>query len=187
MGISPHHVTRRNLITRVAGRAAALALTRADSTPAAGEEISRNNEAIHQEVLFDSSAKRVFATLTDSARFEDVIQLSAAMKSGMALGEKPTLIHAVEGGTFTLYRGHIIGRQIELVPAKRIVQAWRVVDWDPGIYSVAKFVLEDQGQRAKLVFDHTGFPQTMAQHLADGWQANYWEPMAKLFASEGPG
>jgi activator of HSP90 ATPase len=37
------------------------------------------------------------------------------------------------GGAFSLFGGHIVGHQIELVTNERIVQAWRVVDWSPGV------------------------------------------------------
>ncbi|HTD84272.1 MAG TPA: SRPBCC domain-containing protein, partial [Gemmatimonadaceae bacterium] len=73
----------------------------------------------------------------------------------------------------------IIGRHLELVPDKRIVQAWRVVPWDPGIYSIARFQLNGQDSKTTIVFDHTGFPNGLGQHLADGWHQNYWEPLRK--------
>jgi activator of HSP90 ATPase len=108
-----------------------------------------------------------------------VTKLSAAMQSGMALGNKPTEISREEGGLFSLFGGHIVGRHIELVPNERIVQAWRVATWSPGVYSVAKFELTGQGSATKLAFDHVGFPEGQGQHLAEGWKANYWEPLEK--------
>ena len=149
---------------------------------AGAEEISHTGEAIHQEVVFKASRKRVYEALTDTKQFDKVIQLSAAVKSGMALGNSPTAISREVGGAFSVYGGHILGRQIELVPNERIVQAWRVVVWSPGVYSIAKFELTEQGSDTKLVFDHTGFPDGQGQHLADGWKANYWEPLAKYLA-----
>jgi activator of HSP90 ATPase len=110
------------------------------------------------------------------------MQLSEAMRSGMAPAGKPTEISREVGGTFTIYGGHIIGRHLELLPSERIVQAWRVVDWNPGIYSVAKFELTPEGSGTKIVFDHTGFPVGLAPHLAAGWNANYWEPLRKFLA-----
>jgi len=92
---------------------------------------------------------------------------------------KPTQISREAGGTFTLFGGHIVGRHLELVPNERIVQAWRVVTWSPGVYSIAKFELTEQGSSTKLVFDHVGFPDGQGQHLAEGWKANYWEPLEK--------
>jgi len=81
---------------------------------------------------------------------------------------------------FILFGGHIIGRQIELVPNERIVQAWRVVDWEPGVYSIAKFELREQGSGTKIVLDHMGFPKGLGEHLAAGWRSHYWEPLEKF-------
>jgi len=143
------------------------------------DEVSRTAESIHQEPIFKANPKRVYEALTDEKQFEKVTQLGGAMQSGMAPGHKRTQIGQEPGGSFTLFGGHIIGRQIELVPNERIVQAWRVADWDPGIYSIVKFELTKQGSDTKIVFDHTGFPRGKGQHLADGWKANYWEPLEK--------
>lgn len=98
------------------------------------------------------------------------------------LGNSPTNISRDLGGPFTLFRGHIIGRHVELVPGQRIVQAWRVVTWDPSVYSIVKFELNAQGSGTKLVFDHTGFPVGLAKHLADGWKDHYWEPLQKYLS-----
>jgi len=83
------------------------------------------------------------------------------------------------GSAFMLFGGHIAGRQIELVSNERIVQAWRVVTWSPGVYSIARFELKEQGSSTKLVFEHVGFPEGQGQHLAEGWKVNYWEPLEK--------
>jgi len=147
------------------------------------EEISRTAEAIHQETVFKADRKRVYDALTDADQFSKVTQLSAAAKSGMALGSDATKISREPGGPFALFGGYISGRQIELVANERIVQAWRVGSWDAGVYSIAKFSLSEQGSDTKLIFDHTGFPVGKADHLADGWKVNYWEPLAKFLAS----
>ena len=94
----------------------------------------------------------------------------------------PAEISRDVGGAFTCFGGHIVGRHVELVPNERIVQAWRVVTWDPGVYSIAKFELKEQGSKTRLMFDHTGFPHGKAEHLADGWKQNYWEPLRKYLA-----
>jgi activator of HSP90 ATPase len=73
----------------------------------------------------------------------------------------------------------ITGRHIELVPNERLVQAWRDKAWAPGVYSIAKFQLNDEGSNTRLVFDHTGFPQGEADDLAAGWKSHYWEPLRK--------
>lgn len=174
--------TRRQLA------AAALALGGFGAVPlriraSSEDSISHSAETIHQEPMFQASRKRVYEALTDARQFDKIVQLSGAMQSGMALGKKPTEISRQVGGAFSLFGGHIIGRQIELVPDQRIVQAWRVVDWLPGVYSIAKFELAEQGSGTKIIFDHTAFPEGQAQHLTEGWKANYWEPLQKYLAS----
>ena len=62
------------------------------------------------------------------------------------------------------------------------MQAWRVGSWEPGIYSIARFELVEQGSGTKIVFDHMAFPKGDGEHLAAGWKMNYWEPMEKLLA-----
>jgi hypothetical protein len=38
----------------------------------------------------------------------------------------------------------------------------------------------ESGGETKIKFDHTGFPKGQAEHLAEGWRGNYWEPLAKV-------
>ena len=91
-------------------------------------------------------------------------------------------IHREVGGTFSVFGGHIIGRNLELVPNRLIVQAWRVVDWPEGIYSLARFELTAQVAGTRLQFDHTGFPSELAEHLEAGWRDHYWAALRKYFA-----
>jgi activator of HSP90 ATPase len=147
-------------------------------------EISHANAAIHQEVDFAAGPSLVYATLTGAERFDKVVQHSAAMNTAMkkVLGTAPTQIEPVVGGGFSLFGGYVTGRFLELVPDTRIVQAWRAGSWPPGAYSIAGFVLSASGAGTKLVFDHRGFPSEQADHLAEGWHRNYWEPLAKVLA-----
>ena len=129
---------------------------------------------IHQEVTIPASADRVYAALTESAQFAEVT------------GGAPAKIDAVEGGAFSCFGGAIEGRNIELVPGRRIVQAWRVcvgaAKWDDGVYSIVKFELEDAGDSTKLILDQDGFPEDTREHLEGGWHKMYWEPLAKYLA-----
>jgi activator of HSP90 ATPase len=140
---------------------------------AGGEEISRNAESIHQEVVFKANRKRVYEALTDAEQFTKVVRLSKAP------GGPAAVISKEAGGAFSAFGGYITGRHIELVPNERIVQAWRAGGWEAGKYSIARFELKEQGEQTKLVFDHTGFPNGDAEHLLEGWNTNYWEPLRK--------
>src|SRR5579863_6820527 len=173
--------TRRQAMAGVAAAFGGLALDATEAWAAAEEEVSRTAESIHQETIFKASRKRVYEALTGTQQFDKVIQLSGVMQS-MPPGGKPTQISREVGGAFTLFGGYITGRHVELVPSERIVQAWRAGSWAPGVYSIARFELVEQGSGTQIVFDHTGFPKGLGEHLAAGWKAHYWEPLAKLLA-----
>lgn len=131
--------------------------------------ISHTSESIHQEVILKGTRKRVYEALTDEKKFSQVTDF--VMKGAS------TEISREAGGAFSIFGGLITGRHVELVPEERIVQAWREKDWPAGVYSVVRFQLDDQGSATKLIFDHTGFPQGAAVHLAPGWWSHYWEPL----------
>ena len=172
--------TRRQMIMGAAVPFGGIAVGSVSTWAGAEDGISHRAESIHQEPVFKASRKRVYEALTDAQQFEKVVRLSEAMKSGMAPGAKPGEIGREAGGAFALFGGYVTGRQLELVPNERIVQAWRAGGWDPGEYSIARFQFVEQGAGTKIVFDHTGFPKGKAEHLAEGWKTNYWQPLEKL-------
>jgi activator of HSP90 ATPase len=186
--------TRRDFSLRLATWAPALAVAGASlasairpsaaADDAAADGVSNTSEAIHQEVVFQAAPERIYAALTDTKQFDKIVDLSGIRQSGMlpAQANKPTQISAEAGGAFVLFGGFITGRQIELVPNVRIVQAWRAAGWPPGVYSIAKFELVKQGDATKIVFDHTGFPKGAGKSLAAGWHKHYWEPLTKFLA-----
>lgn len=126
--------------------------------------------SIHQEVVIPASPDRVYAVLTNSAQFTE------------ATAGRVAEIAATDGGAFTLFGGGIHGRQIELVPGIRVVQAWRPKMWEPGVYSLVRFTLVAEGSGTKVILDHSGFPDGQQDHLAAGWASNYWEPLTKYFS-----
>jgi activator of HSP90 ATPase len=143
----------------------------------------RTAEAIRQEPIFQASRKRVYEALTDAQQFDKVMRLSAAMRT-MATGTKPAQISGDAGSAFSLFGGYVSGRQIEVVPNERIVQAWRSQSWKPGEYSIVRFELIEQGAATKIALDHRGFPDGTGDHLAAGWKENYWEPLGKYLAMQ---
>ena len=125
---------------------------------------------IHQAVEFAASPARLYDALIDEKQF-------SALSGGA-----PAKISSEVGGGFSCFGGMIVARQVELIPNRRIVQAWRVGNWDAGVYSIARFEISEKGSGSLLVFDHTGFPDGQGEHLDAGWKANYWEPLKKYLA-----
>ncbi len=156
----------------------------AASDDTASDGVSHTADAIHQEIVVQAAPERVYAALTDARQFDKIIDLSGIRGSGMlpSQANKPTQIRPEAGAAFMLFGGFITGRNIELVPNVRIVQAWRAAGWEPGVFSIAKFELVKQGAATKIVFDHTGFPKGAGKALAAGWHKNYWQPLTKYLA-----
>lgn len=166
--------TRRQALVSLVLAAGGLASgveARAENTPAAkeisGSRANGTRTSLHYDVEFTATPQRIYELLLDSGQFA-------------ALTGLPAEIDAREGGAFSMFGGQIVGRNVELVPNLRIVQAWRPASWAPGIYSIVKFELAMQGSRARLMLDHTGFPEGLAEHLDRGWDEHYLKPMAKL-------
>ena len=131
---------------------------------------------IHQETDVKASPAQLYQVLMSSRGFSDCTK-----KSFPSFSAASAKIDAVAGGSFSLFDGHIVGRILELVPNERIVEAWRVVDWPAGIYSIARFEFRSNGTGTTVVFDHTGFPPGLKAHLSDGWQEHYWDALSKYF------
>jgi activator of HSP90 ATPase len=152
----------------------------ADSRPAETlRGLTHAAEAIHQEIIFDAPPHAVYSALTETRQFDQITRLSDARKLLADPAALPTSISPAVGGAFVLFGGYVTGIQIELLPDERIVQAWREPNWSPGEYSLVRFMLEGQGAKTKLSFDHRGFPTGNGTHLASGWHRHYWEPLAK--------
>jgi activator of HSP90 ATPase len=138
------------------------------------EAASLKGITIHQEINFQASPQRIYEVLLSSKQFSDCTKMSFADFTAMS-----AIIDSTVGGTFSVFDGHIIGRILELVPNQRIVEAWRVVDWPAGVYSIAKFEFKPQGSGTKLIFDHIGFPDGLKEHLSTGWTQHYWGALTK--------
>jgi activator of HSP90 ATPase len=167
---------RRQVIAGIATAVVGLAagsLARGSEPHGAAEAQSTGLEGLltylHQEIDIKATAQRIYEVLLDSKQF--------AACTGM-----PAEIDPKVGGALSMFGGLILGRNVELVPNQRIVQAWRPASWDPGVYSMVKFELKGQASTTRVVLDHTGFPEGDFRHLDAGWYSHYWEPLRKFLA-----
>jgi activator of HSP90 ATPase len=134
-----------------------------------GASTNQTRTSLHQEVRFKASAQFIFEALLSSKQFAEF--------SGA-----PAQIDPKAGGAFSLFGGMIVGRNVELVPSQRIVQAWRPAHWNPGVYSLVRFALQPSGSGTLVVLDHTGFPEGDFDSLSSGWKLHYWDGLEKSLA-----
>lgn len=120
---------------------------------------------IRQEISIKTTAANAYQAILSAEQFAE---FTAA----------PAEIATDEGAAFSCFGGEIIGRQLELLPNQRIVQAWRVKNmWDDGVYSIVRFDFADSGDITTITLTHTGYPEDAAEHLEPGWHKMYWGPL----------
>lgn len=86
------------------------------------------------------------------------------------------------GGRFSAWDDYITGRTLEIVPGRKVVQAWRTVEFPvdaPDSRLEARFEAEKGGTRLVLV--HSDIPEGHGDRYEEGWVDSYFEPMQRYF------
>jgi len=126
-------------------------------------------KAIQQSVEFPASAHELFETYMDSRKH--------TASTGM-----PAKISRRVGGRFSGFGGMIGGRNLMIVPAHMIVQAWRSSGWkktDADSILIIHFSDTRSGGRVDL--DHVNVPQHDHRGVTEGWKKYYWKPWRTYF------
>ena len=129
--------------------------------------------SIHQEAVIKASPGRIYEYLTNGEIF------------AAATGQ-PAEVSDRAGEPFSLFGGRVEGRQIELVPGERVVQAWRFGSahpdaWEPGIYSIVRFTMRPEGDATRFAIDHDGIPPEWQDHIQGGYPSFYQGPLSTYF------
>ena len=122
------------------------------------------SKPIKQTITFKVSTHDVYEALVDSKKH-------AAFTGGKAS------ISRKVGGKYSAYDNYITGKNLELVPDKKIIQSWRAVDWAEGVLSTITFTLTPIPEGTRLEFTHEDVPEGTEEEFIQGWIDNYWEPM----------
>ena len=124
-------------------------------------------KTIRQTATFTASPHEVYEILMD------------ARKHAGLTGGKARISREI-GGAFSIYDGEIEGKNLELVPDRKIVQSWRYSDWPKGHYSTATFELEKIEKGTRLKFTQTDVPDDKYEEIKQGWKDYYWQPMKEM-------
>jgi activator of HSP90 ATPase len=116
---------------------------------------------VHHRTRFAAPADRIYHALMNASEH--------ALFTGY-----PAQIDAQVGGKFATCGDRNLGFHIELVPNRRIVQAWRHKDWPDGTWSTATFQLSPAGAATDLDFTQTGVPSECWWWIDSGWKQTYW-------------
>jgi activator of HSP90 ATPase len=101
----------------------------------------------------------------------------AAMTGGSA-GIDPRV-----GGAHSAWDGYITGTTLELEPDRRIVQAWRTVEFPADSPdSRLEIVLDAVSAGTRLTLKHSDIPAGQGASYESGWVENYFAPMQAHFS-----
>ena len=126
---------------------------------------------IRQSVTLKAAPHEVYEALMDSR------------KHARFTHDKARISRQV-GGAFTAYGDYISGTNLELVPDRKIVQAWHAADWPEGHLSRVTFKLARIKGGTRLSFTHTGVPESEVESLKQGWIDNYWLPLKAMLEQD---
>jgi activator of HSP90 ATPase len=125
-------------------------------------------KTIKQRARFKLDPDQIYQLLTDSKRHTKLTGQKAVISSKV-------------GGPFSTHGGRVSGIVVDLVPGRRVVQAWRSKDFPVGAFSMAAFELSptDDGG-TQLVLTHRGVPKHLIPNVEADWRTTYWDKIRAL-------
>jgi activator of HSP90 ATPase len=91
------------------------------------------------------------------------------------------------GAKVTAWGGYISGKNLELVPGKRIVQSWRTTKFtDAHEDSTITVMLAAIKGGTRLTLRHANVPDGQTSYQKGGWRDHYFRPMQAYFAKQKP-
>jgi uncharacterized protein YndB with AHSA1/START domain len=122
-------------------------------------------KTIKQRVKFKADPATVYDLLADSRKHA-------------AFTGKQANISTKVGGTFSIGESEVTGINVDLVPGRRIVQAWRHRRFADGIFSMAAMTLTPTSDGGtELVLVHRGVPKDLIPETEQAWRDQYWSRM----------
>ena len=96
-------------------------------------------------------------------------------------GGSPTIMSNEEGKPFAAHNAYLWGKNLELVPNKKIVQTWRTTGFkSTDEDSQIEVLLEEDQEGTLLTLKHSNVPEQEI-HVEEGWVSHYFEPMTSYF------
>jgi uncharacterized protein YndB with AHSA1/START domain len=87
------------------------------------------------------------------------------------------------GADFSAWDDDVRGRNLDLVPGERIVQAWRTSKFTgENEDSIVTITLEKADDGTLLTLVHSNVPDEQRHNEEGGWESNYFVPMRAYFA-----
>lgn len=116
--------------------------------------------------LISAPPEEVYIALTNPA----TIQLWSGEKAVMS---------TVPGSEFSLWEESIVGKNLEFVESRKIVQQWYFGDQEEE--SIVTIILHPHKSGTSVELRHTNIPDEDFQDITDGWTDNYFGALAEFY------
>ena len=116
--------------------------------------------------LLDAPPEDVYNALTNAA----TIQLWSA---------EPAIMEPIAGTEFSLWEDTIVGKNLEFVTGKKIVQQWYFGEQEPA--SIVTIILHENKGGTSAELRHTNIPDEDYDNIVDGWNENYFGSLIEFY------
>jgi activator of HSP90 ATPase len=82
---------------------------------------------------------------------------------------------------FSLLDGSFVGRNLEFIENKMIVQEWYFGDENPDNPSIVTIKLHKDEEGTSVELRHTNIPEEAYQDIVDGWNYVYFKGLRDFF------
>ncbi len=120
-------------------------------------------QAIQQSVRFRATPQTLFNMYLDSRKHTE--------STGA-----PAKLSKKEGRSFSAFGGKIEGKNLLIVPGKRVVQHWRATHWKKGDWSVLILDFNQVAGGSQIDLVHASVPTYDHKGVREGWPKYYWRP-----------
>lgn len=129
----------------------------------------KKTKIIEQEILINTTPHEIYEAFMDS-------------KIHSKFTESKAKISREIGGKVSAFEGGLSGKNVELIPDKKIVQTWRSEgeNWPKGYYSTITLILEPVDKGTMIKFTHVDVPEGAYESVKEGWDTYYWESLKEL-------
>lgn len=117
---------------------------------------------IHQTYKIKAPVASVWKALIDPKQID-------------AWGGGPAKMNDKDGFKFSLWGGDIYGKNLEVVPMKKLKQEWSESKWKST--SLVTFLLSEKNNETIVELDHKNVPESSYKDIDSGWKYYYMGPL----------
>ena len=91
----------------------------------------------------------------------------------------PAIMEPEEGTEFSLWEDSIVGKNLEFLPGKKIVQQWFFDQEEPSIVTI---ILHEDKDKTSVELRHTNIPDEDYENIVEGWNDSYFGSLMDFYA-----